>query len=127
MLHSDIHIKVAIEPFKMLLLVLLSLSTSSLFAHPASSIDQTEPSCNTFKSFKQSLEEARHSCSMCLDSETKSKNFIYMIPEFIILFIFSAECTTASLELLKTCLSGITVDPECYRELHTVSVINRIS
>ena len=62
-----------------------------------------------------------------LDSETKSKNFIYMIIEFIFLVIVSAECTTASLELLKTCLGGITVDPECYKELHTVSVINRIS
>ena len=32
----------------------------------------------------------------------------------------SAECTTASLELLKTCLNGIEFDPECFLEIHVV-------
>ena len=32
----------------------------------------------------------------------------------------SAECTTASLELLKTCLNGIEFDPRCFLEIHTV-------
>ena len=53
--------------------------------------------------------------------------FIYMTLEFIILVLVSAECTTASLELLKTCLDGITVDHKCAKEIQTVSVINRIS
>ena len=114
----------------MLLFFLLSLSTSSLFGHPASSIDKSEPSCNTFKSFEQSLEIASNSCSLCLDSETKSENFSFIITlalEVIILVFVSAGCATVSLELLKTCLDGITVDPECYKELHKVSVINRTS
>ena len=110
------------------LLRVLSLSTSSLFGHPSSSIDQSEPSsCKILKSFEQSLEIASPSCSLCLDSEINSENFSWISQEFIILDIVLGECTTASMELLKTCLDGITVDPECYKELHTVSVINQIS
>ena len=104
----------------MILFVFLSLSTSLLFSHPASSIDQSEPSCSYFKIFEQSLQEAKHSCSLCLDSEIKSKHCICIFLEFIILIFVSAECTTASLDLLKECLNGNTVDPECYKELHTV-------
>ena len=63
-LHSDIYIKVkaAIEASKTkMFLFVLCLSISSLYSYPASSIDQSDPPCDTLKSFEQSLEEARHS------------------------------------------------------------------
>ena len=123
-----IKVKAAIEASKTkMFLFVLCLSISSLYSYPASSIDQSDPPCDTLKSFEQSLEEARHSCSLCLDSEINSENFSWISPEFIILDIVLGECTSASMELLKTCLDGITVDPECYKELTTVSVINQIS
>ena len=123
-----IKVKAAIEASKTkMFLFVLCLSISSLYSYPASSIDQSDPPCDTLKSFEQSLEIASHSCSLCLDSEVKSEIFSWIPSEFIFLVIVSAECTSASLELLKTCLDGIKVDPECYKELHKVSVISRTS
>ena len=72
---SDIHNKGEFEAIEMLMFVLLSLSISSLHSHPASPIDQSDRSCRTLKSFEHSLEEAKQSCTSCLDSEIKSENF----------------------------------------------------
>ena len=44
---------------------------------------------------------------------------MFLVLEFIFMFV-PAECTTASLELLKTCLNGIEVDTECFLEIHMV-------
>merc|ERR1719154_302659 len=89
---------------KMILLLLLSVSTSSLFGHPTPSHSHgtSEALCRSLKMLRLSLKDARHHGSLCVDSKRKT------------------ECTTASLEVLKKCLhSGSEFDSECLEEAHT--------
>merc|ERR1719154_891760 len=89
---------------KMILLLLLSVGTSSLFGHPMPSHSHgtSEALCRSLKILRLSLKDARHHGSLCVDSKRKT------------------ECTTASLEVLKKCLhSGSEFDSECLEEAHT--------
>merc|ERR1719154_617911 len=89
---------------KMILLLLLSVSTSSLFGHPTPyhSHGTSEGLCRSLKMLRLSLKDARNHGSLCVDSKRKT------------------ECTTASLEVLKKCLDGAReFDPECLEEAHT--------
>merc|ERR1719154_146345 len=89
---------------KMILLLLLSVSMSSLFGLPTPSHSHgtSEALCRSLKMLRLSLKDARHHGSLCVDSKRKT------------------ECTTASLEVLKKCLhSGSEFDSECLEEAHT--------
>merc|ERR1719154_449630 len=89
---------------KMILLLLLSVSTSPLFGHPTPSHSHgtSEALCRSLKMLRLSLKDARNHGSLCVDSKRKT------------------ECTTASLEVLKKCLDGAReFDPECLEEAHT--------
>merc|ERR1719154_231484 len=89
---------------KMILLLLLSVSTSSLFGHPTPSHSHgtSEGLCRSLKMLRLSLKDARNHGSLCVDSKRKT------------------ECTTASLEVLKKCLDGGSeFDRGCLEEAHT--------
>merc|ERR1719154_969161 len=88
---------------KMILLLLLSVSTSSLFGHPTPthSHGTSEALCRSLKMLRLSLKDARNHHSLCVDSKRKT------------------DCTTASLEVLKKCLDGGSeFDGECLEEAH---------
>jgi len=78
-------------------LLVLTLSISSLFGLPATTINHpSESPCDTLRTVKDSLIDAG---SMCADTMPKT------------------ECTTASVEVLKKCLHGIHVDQDCLEEV----------
>merc|ERR1711934_43879 len=83
-------------PVKMIPLLLITLSVSSLSGHPATLSDHSsKPACDALKMLGESLQKSN---SMCVNSMPKT------------------ECTTASLEVIKTCLDGIKVDQVCLED-----------
>ena len=62
---------------KLIRLLLLSLSLSSLFCHPAPTQDPSEALCSTLKTLGQSLEDARLHGPLCVDSELLSKHCLH--------------------------------------------------
>merc|ERR1719154_690115 len=88
---------------KMILLLLLSVSMSSLFGHPTPSHSHgtSEALCRSVEMLRLSLNDARNHGSLCVDSKRKT------------------ECTIASLEILKCLDGGSEFDRECLEEAHT--------
>merc|ERR1719154_503968 len=88
---------------KMILLLLLSVSMSSLFGHPTPSHfhGTSEALCRSVEMLRLSLNDARNPGSLCVDSKRKT------------------ECTIASLEILKCLDGGSEFDRGCLEEVHT--------
>ncbi len=109
---------------KMIALLLLCLSVSSISSHPMSG----GKACSTLTSFQKSLNNAVNPTvsHLCRDSQPKSKYFVHQAVE-IYPFFFSAECTTAFLEILKKCLDGIKVDAKCLSEVYEVCGYTRMN
>ena len=104
----------------MIALLLLGLGVSSISSHPVSG----GKACSTLTSFQKSL----NSAVVCKDFQPKSKYFVHKaIVVKIHPFFFSAECTTASLEILKKCLDGIKVDAKCLSEVYEVCGYTRMN
>ena len=111
----------------MISLLMLTLSVAPLSGHPkiktnypiASNEGLAEKACSTVKSFGQSLKSALvdKDVSMCVDSKAKSKVTLQHGARYVYIF-FSVDCTTASLELVKKCLSGIEVDDNCLQRVY---------
>jgi len=81
----------------MMRILVLTLSISSLFGLPATTINHpSESPCDTLRTVQDSLIDAG---SMCADTMPKT------------------ECTTASVEVLKKCLHGIHIDQDCLEEV----------
>ena len=97
----------------MIVLLLLCLGVSSIYSLPVSG----GKACSTLTSFQNSLNNA----VMCKDFQPKSKYFDRKAMELKFQTIFfSAECTTASLEIVKKCLDGIKVDAKCLSQVYEV-------
>ena len=104
----------------MIALLLLGLGVSSISSHPVSG----GKACSTLTSFQKSLNNA----VVCKDFQPKSKYFVHKaIVVKIHPFFFSAECTTASLEIVKKCLDGIKVDAKCLSEFYEVCGFTRMN
>ena len=127
----------------MKLLFLLILSISSLFSHPALSNDHSESPCSTLR---QSFEGKYENIFSCEESEIRSKyakevsglrnslktngngpppNYLLSTKKIQVdskssIFLILADCTTASLELIKKCRNGNKFDDDCLLKLHTV-------
>ena len=104
----------------MILLLLLSMSMTFLLGHPAPSDDHSEALCSTLRMLGQSLEDARLHGSMCMDSDPRSEYHFWILFKITRYSFVLAECTTASLEVLKKCLNGVKVDRDCLEEAHMV-------
>ena len=88
---------------------MLTISISSLFSHPKTNSHHTGPdekfagpACQTLKRFEQSLKSAlaREGGPLCADSQPK------------------AECTTASLLIVKKCLDVYQIDRKCLQKVY---------
>ena len=106
----------------MIAFLILALSISFISGHPAGA-DQ-DPACKTLQRFEKSLISAvtqKEEGPYCMDSQAKSKRVVKpTVPVLCKSFSFSAEYTSASLEIVKQCLKGVEVDKDCLSKAYKV-------
>ena len=106
------------------LLTLFGLTWSSPIQPPSGITEPGDNCCSKFTRFHESLLKAGASNDQpCIDAQPVCKYIykpMYLCNAYLILFISLDECTIPTVEVLKTCVRGLNVVPDCVDQVSKV-------
>ena len=106
------------------LLTLFGLTWSSPIQPPSGITELGDNCCSKFTRFHESLLKAGASNDQpCIDAQPVCKYIykpMYLCNAYLIFFISLDECTIPTVEVLKTCVRGLNVVPDCVEQVSKV-------